>query len=55
MIVVSIVDERPAVLALGAAAYLVKPVGRDELLSALEPRSARSARPPGTTTAARSP
>ena len=35
VIVVSIVDERARGVALGAAAYLVKPVGRDELLSAL--------------------
>ena len=35
VIVVSIVDERPRGAALGAAAYLVKPVSRDDLLSAL--------------------
>ena len=35
VIVVSIVDERARGAALGAAAYLVKPVGREELLSAL--------------------
>ena len=35
MIVVSIVDERARGVALGAAAYLVKPVGRDDLLAAL--------------------
>jgi signal transduction histidine kinase/ActR/RegA family two-component response regulator len=35
VIVVSIVDERPKGLALGAAAYLVKPVSRDTLLNAL--------------------
>ena len=35
VVVVSIVDERPRGAALGAAAYLVKPVSRDELLSAL--------------------
>jgi len=35
VIVVSIVDERARGVAMGAAAYLVKPVGRDELLSAL--------------------
>jgi CheY-like chemotaxis protein len=35
VIVVSIVDERARGIALGAAAYLVKPVGRDDLLAAL--------------------
>jgi signal transduction histidine kinase/ActR/RegA family two-component response regulator len=35
VIVVSIVDERPRGLALGAAEYLVKPVRRDDLLSVL--------------------
>ena len=35
MIVVSIVDERARGVALGAAAYLVKPVSRDDLLAAL--------------------
>ena len=35
VIVVSIVDERARGVALGAAAYLVKPVGRDDLLAAL--------------------
>jgi signal transduction histidine kinase/CheY-like chemotaxis protein len=35
VIVVSIVDERTRGVAMGAAAYLVKPVGRDELLTAL--------------------
>ncbi|MGZ8742949.1 MAG: hypothetical protein ACXWXO_08510 [Nocardioides sp.] len=35
VIVVSIVDERARGVALGAAAYLVKPVSRDELLDAL--------------------
>jgi DNA-binding response OmpR family regulator len=35
VIVVSIVDERSRGAALGAAAYLVKPVGRDDLLAAL--------------------
>ncbi|MEO7197754.1 MAG: ATP-binding protein, partial [Solirubrobacterales bacterium] len=35
VIVVSIVDERARGAAMGAAAYLVKPVGREELLSAL--------------------
>ena len=35
VIVVSIVDERSRGVALGAAAYLVKPVGREELLTAL--------------------
>ena len=35
VIVVSIVDERARGAALGAAAYLVKPVSRDDLLTAL--------------------
>jgi signal transduction histidine kinase/ActR/RegA family two-component response regulator len=35
VIVVSIVDERARGVALGAAAYLVKPIGREELLGAL--------------------
>ena len=35
VIIVSIVDERARGVAMGAAAYLVKPVGRDELLTAL--------------------
>jgi signal transduction histidine kinase/ActR/RegA family two-component response regulator len=35
VIVVSIVDERTRGVAMGAAAYLVKPVGRDELMAAL--------------------
>jgi DNA-binding response OmpR family regulator len=35
VIIVSIVDERSRGLAAGAADYLVKPVGRDELLGAL--------------------
>ncbi len=36
VVVVSIVDEHPRGAALGAAAYLVKPVSRDALLGALE-------------------
>ncbi len=36
VIVVSIVDERSRGAAMGAAAYLVKPVSRDDLLDALE-------------------
>ena len=36
VIVVSIVDERSRGTALGAAAYLVKPVSRDDLLAALD-------------------
>jgi CheY-like chemotaxis protein len=36
VVVVSIVDEHPRAAALGAAAYLVKPVSRDALLRALE-------------------
>jgi signal transduction histidine kinase/CheY-like chemotaxis protein len=35
VVVVSVVDERSRGVALGAAAYLVKPVGREELLGAL--------------------
>jgi signal transduction histidine kinase/ActR/RegA family two-component response regulator len=35
VIVVSIVDERARGVAMGAAAYLVKPIGREDLLSAL--------------------
>jgi len=35
VIIVSIVDERSRGTALGAAAYLVKPVSRDDLLAAL--------------------
>jgi signal transduction histidine kinase/CheY-like chemotaxis protein len=46
VVVVSIVDERARGAALGAAAYLVKPVSRDELLDALAsvglPLAARS-------------
>jgi CheY-like chemotaxis protein len=36
VIIVSIVDEQARGAALGAAAYLVKPVSRDALLRALE-------------------
>ena len=36
VVVVSIIDEHPRGAALGAAAYLVKPVSRDALLGALE-------------------
>jgi CheY-like chemotaxis protein len=35
VVVVSIVDEQPRGAALGAAAYLVKPVRRENLLAAL--------------------
>jgi DNA-binding response OmpR family regulator len=35
VVVVSIVDERAKGIALGAAEYLVKPIGRDDLLHAL--------------------
>ena len=35
VIIVSIVDERSRGVAAGAGDYLVKPVGRDELLAAL--------------------
>ena len=51
VIVVSVVDDRPRGLALGAAVYLVKPVTRDEILTALETvhayrsRNASSAKP----------
>jgi CheY-like chemotaxis protein len=36
VIVVSISDEKPRGIALGAAAYLVKPVAREDILSALD-------------------
>jgi CheY-like chemotaxis protein len=36
VVVVSIIDERAKGIALGAAEYLVKPIGRDDLLQALE-------------------
>jgi CheY-like chemotaxis protein len=36
VVVVSMLDERGKGLALGAVEYLVKPVGREELLEALE-------------------
>ncbi|MBI2406829.1 MAG: response regulator [Gemmatimonadetes bacterium] len=47
VIVVSITDDRSVALALGAAAWLVKPVGRHEFLRAVETalRGAPSARP----------
>jgi CheY-like chemotaxis protein len=35
VVVVTILDERAQALALGAAEYLVKPVGRDDVLGAL--------------------
>ena len=35
VVITSMLDERGAGFALGAAGYLVKPVGRDELLEAL--------------------
>ncbi len=41
VIVVSIVDEHARGAALGAAAYLVKPVSRDNLLQRIELSSAR--------------
>lgn len=47
VIVVSIVDERARGVAMGAAAYLVKPVGREELLTALTSVGA-PAQTPGT-------
>jgi signal transduction histidine kinase/ActR/RegA family two-component response regulator len=51
VVVVSIVDERSRGVALGAAAYLVKPVGREELMTALAavgvsvPQSSHQAEP----------
>jgi AmiR/NasT family two-component response regulator len=36
VVVVSVLDERPRGRQHGAAAYLVKPVSRDDVLSALE-------------------
>lgn len=35
IVIVSVVDDRPRGLAMGAAAYLIKPIGRDDLLTAL--------------------
>ena len=35
VVVVTMLDERPQAMALGAAEYLIKPVGRDEVLGAL--------------------
>ena len=35
VVVVTMLDERPQALALGAAEYLVKPVGRDDVLAAM--------------------
>jgi CheY-like chemotaxis protein len=35
VVIASVVDDRPRAMALGADAYLRKPVGRDELLAAL--------------------
>ena len=43
VVVASIVDERQRGLRLGAAAYLLKPVRRDDLLDALGPRARRGA------------
>ncbi|HKY78209.1 MAG TPA: response regulator [Acidimicrobiia bacterium] len=40
VVIVSMLDERGKGYALGAADYLVKPIGRDELLSALRPLGA---------------
>jgi signal transduction histidine kinase/DNA-binding response OmpR family regulator len=40
VVVVSMLDERGKGLALGAAGYLVKPVGRDDLLATLRPITA---------------
>jgi signal transduction histidine kinase len=36
VVVVTMLDERPQAVALGAAEYLVKPVGRDDVLAALQ-------------------
>jgi CheY-like chemotaxis protein len=43
---VSVLDERARGLQDGAAAYLVKPVSRDDVLSALERAVGVGARPP---------
>ena len=43
VVVASVVDERARGLALGAAAYLFKPVSRDDLLGALRMRGRRAA------------
>jgi DNA-binding response OmpR family regulator len=53
VIVVSIVDERSRGVELGAAAYLVKPVRREELLSALAGVGVPVATPAGPGTEAR--
>jgi YesN/AraC family two-component response regulator len=36
VVIVSVIDERAKGIALGAAEYLVKPIGRDDLLQALK-------------------
>jgi signal transduction histidine kinase/DNA-binding response OmpR family regulator len=43
VVIVSMLDERGKGYALGAADYLVKPIGRDELLGALRPLAAAGA------------
>jgi CheY-like chemotaxis protein len=35
VVVITMLDERPKAMALGAAEYLIKPVGRDDVISAL--------------------
>ncbi len=47
VIIVSMLDERPRGLALGAADYLVKPVSRDDLVAALRRVDALPAEGPG--------
>ena len=49
VVIVSIVDERSRGVALGAAAYLVKPVSRDDLRGALATVAALSGPPPHDT------
>ena len=49
VVVASIVDDRARGLALGAAAYLLKPVGRDDLLAALASGVGVLGRPAGAT------
>ena len=46
VVVVSVLDDRARGRQSGAAAYLVKPVSRDDVLSALESAVTVAARPP---------
>jgi CheY-like chemotaxis protein len=46
VVVVSIVDERQRGLRMGAAAYLIKPVSRDDLLLALRGQGVTAGSPP---------